>query len=116
MRDLHDLAMLANQSLLYWVALGQGLRAIHDQSAEPIAAECTMRVEREISWLTTQIKDSAPQALTVPPERMNQIATIGMKLPTTAVLPDRPGPAIAKALALTSIGLLGFLVGRRRAA
>ena len=116
MRDLHDLSMLANQSLLYWVALGQGVRALHDQSAERIVSDCTMRIEREISWLTTQIKDAAPQALTVPPDRINQIATIGKKLPTTAVLPDRPGPAIAKAVALTGAGVLGFLIGRRRAA
>ena len=116
MRDLHDLSMLANQSLSYWVALGQGLRALHDESAQLLAAECTMRVEREISWLTTQIKDSAPQSLTVPPDRLIQIAAIGKKLPSTAVLPDRPGPAIAKAVALTSVGVLGFLIGRRRAA
>ena len=112
--DLHDLLILANQSLLYWTALYQGTRALHDTEAEQICHESILSAEREISWLTTQLKEAATQALTVPPDRLNQAISIGKKLPTTAVLPEQPGAPLLKAAVLTSAGLLGFLIGRRR--
>src|SRR5690349_7547271 len=52
-RDLHDLSLLANQSLLYWTALYQGIRALHDRVPESICHENIVSVERDISWLTT---------------------------------------------------------------
>jgi len=114
-RDLHDLSLLANQSLLYWTALYQGMRALHDAGSESFCQRSILSVEREISWLTTQIKEAAPQALTIPPDRINQLITIGKKIPTSAVLPDGKHVPL-KAAALTSAGLVGFLLGRRRSA
>jgi len=112
-RDLHDLSILGNQVLLYWIELYQGVRALHESSAESICEQNIRGVERELSWLTTQIKQAAPQALTVSPDPLTQAATIAKKLPTSAVLPERTRPSLARAAVLASAGVLGFVLGRR---
>jgi hypothetical protein len=114
LRDLHDLSVLANQALLYWIELYQAFRAIHESSAEVTCRENILGVEREVAWLTTQIKNAAPQALTVAPDRLTQTVTVVKKIPTTAVLPDYAGPSLKRAAILASAGIFGFVLGRRR--
>jgi hypothetical protein len=114
-RDLHDLSILANQCLLYWTALYQGIRALHEREAESICHESVQSVEQDVSWLTTQLEEAAPQALTIPPHPVHHLVTFAKKIPTTAVLPNRPGPALVKAATLTGAVLIGYRLGRRSA-
>jgi hypothetical protein len=115
-RDLHDLTLLANQSLLYWTALYQGLRARHDTAGEAICEQSIRQLELEISWLTTEIKDAAPQALTISPPRMHQMIGALETLAATARHPQRPASSFFKAAGLMSVGVFGYILGRRRAA
>lgn len=113
-RDLHDLSLLANQSLLYWTGLSQACKALHDEAAVTICQECIDALQLQTSWLKTELKDAAPQALTISAPRTKQISNILRKLPSTAL--SQWKPQVAKVATLTTAGLLGFLAGRRRSA
>jgi hypothetical protein len=110
LRDLHDLSVLANQSLLYWTALYQATRALRDRSSEA-CQESIDQIEKEISWLTTQIKEAAPQALTITPFPGSTLLEI-MREPAMTVPTERVGPSLLLAAAVTGAGLLGFILGR----
>jgi hypothetical protein len=112
LRDLHDLALLANQSLLYWTGLSQGCKALHDEHAVKICRQSIDALQLEIDWLKTELKNAAPQVLTISTPRRKQIISIVQKLPTAA-FSERRGPQVLKAAAVTTAGLLGFLAGRR---
>jgi hypothetical protein len=112
-RDLHDLTLLANQSLLSWTALYQGLRARHDTAAEAISEASIRQLELEISRLTTEIKDAAPQALTISPPRMNRMIGTLATLAVTARHPQRPASSLLKAAVFMSVAVFGYILGRR---
>jgi hypothetical protein len=114
-RDLHDLSVLANQSLLCWTAVSQACKALHDRTAVATCQVSLKALELEISRLNTEIKEAAPQALTVSTPRTKQIATIIQQLPAAA-LSQRTATPVLKAAAYTTAGLIGFLAGRRRSA
>jgi hypothetical protein len=114
-RDLHDLSLLANQSLLYWTALSQACKALHDEVAVTICQECIDALQLQISWLKTELKEAAPQALTISAPRTKKVATILRKLPIAA-LSQLKAPQVFKVATLTTAGLIGFLAGRRRSA
>ena len=49
LRDLHDLSLLANQSLLYWTGLSQGCKALHDELAVQQCQQSIDAIQLEIS-------------------------------------------------------------------
>jgi hypothetical protein len=114
-RDLHDLSLLANQSLLCWTGVSQACKALHDKAAVATCQLSIKALELEISRLNTELKEAAPQALTVSTPRTKQIATIIQQLPGAA-LSQRTATPVLKAAAYTTAGLIGFLAGRRRSA
>ena len=114
-RDLHDLSLLANQSLLCWVGLSQACKALHEKSAVAMCEENIEALQLEISRLKTEFKEAAPQVLTISTPRTKQFATVLRRLPA-ATLSQRTATPVLKAAAFTTAGLVGFLVGRRRSA
>jgi L-ascorbate metabolism protein UlaG (beta-lactamase superfamily) len=65
LRDLHDLALLAGQSKLTWTSLKQAAVSLRDRDMEMVCSKSLAETERQLAWLQTQIKNTAPQALTV---------------------------------------------------
>jgi L-ascorbate metabolism protein UlaG (beta-lactamase superfamily) len=65
LRDLHDLALLAGQSKLTWISLKQAAVSLRDRDMEMVCTKSLAETERQLAWLQTQIKNTAPQALTV---------------------------------------------------
>jgi ferredoxin-nitrate reductase len=114
-RDLHDLSLLANQSLLCWTGLSQACKALHDEAAIATCQVSLRALELEISRLNMELKEAAPQALTIATPRKKQIATIIQRLPA-ATFSQRTATPVLKAAAFTTAGLIGFLAGRRRSA
>jgi hypothetical protein len=114
-RDLHDLSLLVNQSLLCWIGLSQACKALHDKSAVATCEESIEALQLEISRLKTELKEAAPQALTISTPRTKQIATVLQRLPA-ATFSQRTAMPVLKAAAFTTAGLIGFLAGRRRSA
>jgi hypothetical protein len=81
LRDLQDLAVLAGHVKLAWTALLSAAGALHDRGMEQACAEALSDTERQLSWLQTEIKHTAHQALTVAPDRLS---TLKASLPKTA--------------------------------
>lgn len=63
LRDLHDLWLMANEAYISWTVLSQAARALRDRDLEQVCQTGLSTAERQIAWLTTRIKQSAPQAL-----------------------------------------------------
>ncbi len=69
LRDLYDLALLAGQSKLAWTSLRQAAGSLRDREMEMVCSKSLAETERQLAWLQTQIKNTAPQALTVSTKR-----------------------------------------------
>lgn len=63
LRDLHDLWLMASEVHISWTVLFQAARALRDRELEQACQEGLSIADRQIAWLTTRIKQSAPQAL-----------------------------------------------------
>jgi hypothetical protein len=82
LRDLEDLSLLARQAELHWTCLEQAGKAAQDSDLETVCSRCKIETERQLSWLTTQIKQTAPQALIVDPDKAATIKASVPKTPT----------------------------------
>jgi ferredoxin-nitrate reductase len=66
LRDLHDLWLLVNESLISLNALEQAARALRDHELLDTLEHMQERNERQQTWLKTRISQAAPQVLIVP--------------------------------------------------
>jgi ferredoxin-nitrate reductase len=66
LRDLHDLWLLVNESLISLNVLEQAARALRDEQLLGTLKHMQRRNERQQSWLKTRISQAAPQTLVVP--------------------------------------------------
>jgi ferredoxin-nitrate reductase len=111
-RDLHDLSLLANQSLLCWTGVSQACKALHDEAAVATCQVSIKSLQLEITRLNNELKEAAPQALTISTPRTKQIATVLQRLPA-ATFSQRAARPVLQAAAFTTAGVIGFLAGRR---
>jgi len=65
-RDLHDLWLLVNESLISIRVLTQSAQALRDKKLEGVLAAMEETNRRELEWLKKRLDQAAPQALTVP--------------------------------------------------
>jgi hypothetical protein len=65
LRDLHDLWLMASEVNLCWTVLDQAAKALRDEELLATGEELRKQTERQIKWLMTRIKQSAPQSLVV---------------------------------------------------
>jgi hypothetical protein len=63
LRDLQDLYMLASLTDITWTVVGQAAQGLRDHELLDIVNGCEHEVTRQLTWLRTRIKQSAPQAL-----------------------------------------------------
>lgn len=66
LRDLHDLWLLVNESMISLDILEQGARSLHDEAFEAAIRKIRRRNSRQRSWLHGRIRQAAPQTLVVP--------------------------------------------------
>jgi hypothetical protein len=66
LRDLHDLWLLVNESMMSLMVLEQAARALRDQQLLDTLEHMQNRNERQQMWLKTRISQAAPQVLLVP--------------------------------------------------
>jgi ferredoxin-nitrate reductase len=65
-RDLHDLWLLVNESLVSITILLQAAQALRDREFERVLQGLEVSNERQRNWLMTRLKQAAPQGLIVP--------------------------------------------------
>ena len=63
LRDLRKLYMLASETSIDWVILGQGAQAARDAELLQTVAECHAETLRQLKWANTKIKETSPQVL-----------------------------------------------------
>jgi ferredoxin-nitrate reductase len=66
LRDLHDLWLLVNESMMSLNVLEQAARALRDEQLLTTLERMQDRNERQQTWLKTRISQAAPQTLVVP--------------------------------------------------
>jgi hypothetical protein len=66
LRDLHDLWLLVNESMMSLNVLEQAARALRDEGLLNTLKQMQDRNERQQTWLKTRISQGAPQILVVP--------------------------------------------------
>jgi hypothetical protein len=65
-RDLHDLWLLGNESLISIRVLQQAAQALRDKDLERVLATSEETNQRQLNWLQKRLDQAAPQALVVP--------------------------------------------------
>jgi hypothetical protein len=63
LRDLQDLYMLASLADITWTVIEQAAQGLRDRRLLDVAVSCRQETTRQLLWLRTRIKQSAPQAL-----------------------------------------------------
>jgi predicted molibdopterin-dependent oxidoreductase YjgC len=66
LRELHDLWLLVNESLIAVRALRQAAQALRHADFEQVMTEMEHTNSRELNWLEKRLDQAAPQALVVP--------------------------------------------------
>ena len=63
LRDLQDLYALASFTDITWTVVGQAAQGLRDEELIDVVSSCEQDTARQLAWLKTRIKQSAPQAL-----------------------------------------------------
>jgi hypothetical protein len=66
-RDLQDLHLLATLVQSTWTVIAQGAQGLRDRELLEVATSSNAETSRQLTWLTTRMKQAAPQALIVAP-------------------------------------------------
>jgi hypothetical protein len=67
LRDLQDLHLLATLVHSSWTVIAQGAQGLRDPELLHVANTSQAETTRQLTWLTTRMKQAAPQALIVAP-------------------------------------------------
>jgi hypothetical protein len=65
LRDLHDLYLMASACDITWTLVGQAARSLRDTELEAVVATAQPETALQLQWLTTRMKQAAPQTLVV---------------------------------------------------
>ncbi|HEY0486800.1 MAG TPA: hypothetical protein VGD72_11180 [Mycobacteriales bacterium] len=65
LRDLHDLYMLCAFVDVTWTMVGQAAQGLRDRELLDVVSRCESETATQLAWLTTRMKQAAPQALIV---------------------------------------------------
>jgi len=68
LRDLHDLYLIASEVEICCTILKQGSDGLRDKELTPACEEVERQTKRQLNWLTTRMKQAAPQTLIVAKE------------------------------------------------
>lgn len=65
LRDLQDLYMMAHECDISWTMIGQAAKGANDRGLLETVEACEGETGRQIKWISTRMKQAAPQALLV---------------------------------------------------
>jgi hypothetical protein len=65
LRDLQDLYLLASFVDITWTAVKQAAMGVRDEELVSIVEGCEGETKTQLAWLSTRLKQAAPQALIV---------------------------------------------------
>ncbi|GIH94658.1 hypothetical protein ACFFMN_03065 [Planobispora siamensis] len=65
LRDLHDLYLMAAECDISWTVIGQAAQGARDTGLLEVVSRCESETATQMTWLSTRMKQAAPQALVV---------------------------------------------------
>jgi len=65
LRDLQDLYLLASLVDITWTMVKQAGQGLRDEELLDVVRACDEETEKQLKWLSTRMKQAAPQALLV---------------------------------------------------
>ncbi|WP_426119497.1 hypothetical protein [Kocuria sp. LHG3120] len=65
LRDLQDLYLLASLVDITWTAVKQAAQGLRDKELIDVVERCESETQVQLGWLSTRMKQAAPQALIV---------------------------------------------------
>jgi hypothetical protein len=65
LRDLQDLYVLASLADVTWMMVKQAALGLRDEELIGVTQQCEGQIKVQLGWLTTRMKQAAPQALIV---------------------------------------------------
>jgi hypothetical protein len=65
LRDLHDLYLMACEADMAWTMIGQAAQGARDGDLLEVVYSCETETATQMRWLSTRMKQAAPQALVV---------------------------------------------------
>lgn len=65
LRDLHDLVLMATECDISWTVVGQAAKGAKDNELVQVVDRCEQDTSRQLLWLTSRMKQAAPQVLVV---------------------------------------------------
>jgi hypothetical protein len=65
LRDLHDLYLMVAECDITWTLVGQAAQGARDDDLLATVQRCEGETSAQLAWLTTRMKQAAPQALVV---------------------------------------------------
>jgi len=65
LRDLHDLYLMACECRMAWTLVGQAAQGARDRDLLDLVRACESETALALKWLSTRMKQTAPQALVV---------------------------------------------------
>jgi HPP family len=111
--DLTDLFLLAQQVHIAWTVVDQGAKELHDTKLAEVAGIGLNHAERSIKWIRTQVKHTAPEAVTVAEDAAGSGAAAVPKGPDrVASLPEPIWGPLATGFLILVVGVTGLLFGR----
>jgi hypothetical protein len=111
-RDVHDLLTYGQYVRGAWTAVFQAAMELHDMELAGLCTEAAEATDRQLIWLETRLRLTAPQALTVPPSRGAELYASLPKVPTPAAWPDLAWAPLTGGLLVLVIGLLALAAGQ----
>ncbi|GAA4044953.1 hypothetical protein [Agromyces indicus] len=63
LRDLQDLYLLASLTDVTWMMVKQAAQALRDEALLEVIGHCEHEISVQLAWLTSRMKQSAPQIL-----------------------------------------------------
>jgi hypothetical protein len=111
LRDLQDLSLLGRQANIAWITLLQCAKELHDTELESICVHGKETGEKQLAWLETQIKTTAPQAIIVDADKASALRASIPKMPTPASLPEIIWAPLGGGVLMIAVGLSAWLAG-----
>lgn len=112
LRDLQDLGVLAKQVHLNWTSLLQAAEGMHRKDFAAVCTQSKLETERQLAWLETEIKHTAPQAINVAPEKTPMLKASMPKRVSPAALPELVWSPVGAGALMILAGVISWAVGK----
>jgi hypothetical protein len=112
LRDLNDLLALVGYVRGAWTAVFQAAMELHDRELSALCTAAAQDTDRQLAWVKTRLRLTAPQALTVPPAYLAELLASAPKTGRPAAWPELAWVPLASAALVGMVGMLGLVAGQ----